>query len=71
MVSGAPAAEAGLTTGDVITALGGHAITSASNLTETLVRYHPGDKVQLQWMDNSGQSHTSTIQLATGPAPRR
>jgi S1-C subfamily serine protease len=68
VVPQAPAAEAGLTQGDVITALGGHAITSSSGLTAALVRYHPGDKVQLQWVDDAGQSHSTTIRLATGPA---
>jgi hypothetical protein len=28
---------------------------------------HPGDDVQLTWLDSSGGSHTSTIELASGP----
>ncbi len=29
--------------------------------------YHPGDKVQIGWTDSSGQSHTATVQLSSGP----
>jgi len=31
-------------------------------------QYHPGDKVSVSWTDGYGQSHTSTITLANGPA---
>src|SRR5262249_36999027 len=67
VVSVGPAAEAGLAEGDVITSLGGTTIDSASTLSQTMVRYHPGDKVQLGWVDSSGQSHTTTVTLASGP----
>ena len=30
-------------------------------------RYHPGDKVKVAWTDVSGQSHTGTVKLTTGP----
>jgi hypothetical protein len=33
-----------------------------------LVKYHPGDSVSVSWIDTSGQSHTSTVTLANGPA---
>jgi hypothetical protein len=33
-----------------------------------LVKYHPGDSIQVSWTDQSGQSHTATLTLATGPA---
>lgn len=67
VVSGGAAQKAGLGQGDVITALGGHSIDSSSALTEALVPYHPGDKVSLSWVDPSGQSHTATVTLASGP----
>ena len=67
VVTGDPADEAGISTGDVITGLAGTTITSAGALTDALISYHPGDKVQITWTDQSGQSHTATVQLASGP----
>jgi hypothetical protein len=29
---------------------------------------HPGDKVSVVWTDQYGQTHTSTVTLANGPA---
>ena len=66
-VSGTAAAEAGLTYGDTITTVGGHAITSASDLQSVIEGYHPGDKVSVGWTDTSGQSHTATVTLTQGP----
>jgi len=65
---GTPADQAGLVSGDVITSLGGQAVGSASTLTELMQRHHPGEKVQLGWIDTSGQHHSATVQLVTGPA---
>ena len=67
VVSGAPAQMAGIAGGDVITAVGGHAVTSGSELTHLLIPHHPGDRVQVVWVDSSGTSHTATVQLASGP----
>jgi S1-C subfamily serine protease len=64
---GTPAATAGLESGDVITSLGGKAVTSAQSLTTNLVTHHPGDQVSVQWVDASGQQHSATVQLASGP----
>jgi S1-C subfamily serine protease len=68
VVSGGPAARAGLTAGDVITSLGGRNVTSASDLTTLLQEYEPGNSVQLGWTDTSGSSHTGTVTLGSGPA---
>jgi S1-C subfamily serine protease len=67
-VSGSPAAKAGLTAGDVITSIGGQSVSSASDVAHALVKYHPGDSVSITWLDQAGQSHTTTVTLATGPA---
>jgi S1-C subfamily serine protease len=67
-VSGSPAAKAGLTAGDVITSIGGQSVSSASDVAHALVKYHPGDSVPITWLDQSGQSHTTAVTLATGPA---
>ena len=63
-----PAAKAGLQAGDVITSVGGKAVTSASSLSTIISGHNPGDKVKVAWTDTAGQSHTATITLATGPA---
>jgi S1-C subfamily serine protease len=67
-LSGSPAASAGLTQGDTITAVGGQSVSSASDIQQVLVTYHPGDKISVSWQDASGQSHTSTVTLTSGPA---
>jgi S1-C subfamily serine protease len=67
-VSGSPAAKAGLTQGDVITAVAGQSVATSHALSQALVKYHPGDSISVTWMDTSGQSHTSTLTLAAGPA---
>ena len=36
--------------------------------TGVLAKYHPGDRVSVTWMDTSGQRHTSSVTLTTGPA---
>ena len=68
VVDGGAAAKAGVDAGSVITKLGGHAISSSADLSELMLTYHPGDKVSLTWTDSSGQSHTATVTLGTGPA---
>ena len=65
---GTPAAAAGLTEGDVITALNGTAVTSGTQISQALIPLHPGNKVSVTWTDTSGQSHTTTLTLGTGPS---
>ena len=66
--SGTPAANAGLTQGDVITSVAGQAVSSGTSIQQVLGAHHPGDKVSIAWTDASGQSHTATVTLANGPA---
>jgi S1-C subfamily serine protease len=65
---GTPAASAGLTAGDVITAVNGSPVTTGTQISQALIPRHPGDKISISWTDTSGQSHTSTVTLTTGPA---
>jgi len=67
-LSGSPAANAGLTQGDTITSVDGQTISSATDIQQVLVKHHPGDKVSISWQDQSGQSQTTTVTLANGPA---
>ena len=66
-VNGGPAAQAGLTGGDVITSFDGQTVDSPTTLSTLMVGHHPGDKVQLGYVDSSGQSHTVTVDLGSGP----
>ena len=67
-LSGSAAANAGLTEGDTITSVAGQTVSSASDIQQALVKYHPGDKISVSWVDQSGQSQTATVTLASGPA---
>ena len=64
---GSPAEQSGLTTGDVFVSIDATTVDSPATLTALLTAHHPGDSVQLAWVDPSGQQHTATVQLATGP----
>jgi S1-C subfamily serine protease len=66
-VEGTAAGQAGLTFGDTITSVGGHATSSPSDLQEVIEGYHPGDKVSVGWTDGFGQSHSATVTLTQGP----
>jgi S1-C subfamily serine protease len=65
---GSPAAQAGLSEGDVIDSINGHAVSSSSDIQSAIGQDHPGDKVSVVWTDQYGQTHTSTMTLANGPA---
>lgn len=68
VAAGTPAATLGLAPGDVITSVGGHAVSSSDDLTSALDATHGGDRVSISWADTSGSSHTSTVTLIDGPA---
>jgi S1-C subfamily serine protease len=65
--SGSPASQAGITAGDVITSLGGQNVDSPTTLSNLMYSHHPGDSVKVGWVDSSGQRHSATVRLATGP----
>jgi S1-C subfamily serine protease len=66
--SGTAAANAGLTQGDLVTSVGGQQVTSSTDVQRILVGHHPGDKISIGWTDASGQTHTATVTLTSGPA---
>jgi S1-C subfamily serine protease len=68
VVSGGAAQKAGLGAGDTITSFDGHSVSSPTDLTKLIVPLHPGDKVPVAWTDSSGQSHTGTVTMGSGPA---
>jgi S1-C subfamily serine protease len=57
-----------LSAGDVITAVAGHSVSSASDLSTVLGSTRSGDRVSVSWTDSSGTTHTATATLGAGPA---
>jgi S1-C subfamily serine protease len=66
-VPGTAAAAAGLAAGDTIVSVGGHAVTSGSDLQSVIESHHPGDKVTVVWQDQLGQTHSAALTLTQGP----
>jgi len=62
-----PADAAGLQQGDVITSLNGANVDSATTLTNLMDQHHPGDKLTINYTDQSGQQHTATVTPISGP----
>jgi putative serine protease PepD len=62
-----PASKAGLKAGDVITAIAGKSVSTASELRAAINARQPGDTVSLTYR-RGGQSHTVTVKLASRPA---
>ena len=61
---GTPADSAGLTTGDVITAVNGQTVTSSEGLTTLMAGDHPGDQLAITYVDTSGARHTTSVTLS-------
>jgi hypothetical protein len=64
--SGSPAANGGLQTGDLITAVNGTSITSASDLAQTIGNHNSGDQINVTYTRN-GTSATTKITLSAVP----
>ncbi|MGZ8713785.1 MAG: S1C family serine protease [Mycobacterium sp.] len=63
VLSGGPAEQAGLVSGDMLTTLDGTPLDSATALTYVLDRHYPGDVIDLTWIDRSGQQRTGKVAL--------
>ncbi|GAB4082001.1 PDZ domain-containing protein [Modestobacter muralis] len=68
VVSDGPADQAGIGAGDVVTAVGGTPVDSATDLTTALAAQDPGDEVEVTWTDTTGTSQSATVTLVAGPA---
>ena len=64
---GSPGADAGLAQGDTITGVNSTPVDNSTDLSNALELHHPGDVIHLQWTDQSGTTHTSSVTLAVGP----
>jgi S1-C subfamily serine protease len=62
-----PAAHTGLGAGDVITAVGGTAVSSSTALRTAVAAHKPGESVAVTWLDAAGQTHRAAVTLAVGP----
>jgi S1-C subfamily serine protease len=67
VVSGGPAASAGLTAGDVITAIDGRGVTSPTTISSLIVTMKPGAKITVTYTDQAGGTGTVRVTLGSGP----
>jgi S1-C subfamily serine protease len=67
VVPGGPAAAAGLTPGDLITSVGGQAVSSPAALTTIIMTQTPGAAVSATYLDQDGGTQIANLALATGP----
>lgn len=62
-----PAARAGMQAKDVIVAIGGTAIHNEADLAATMVKHHPGEKVDVE-INRDGKKMTIQVTLGTPPS---
>jgi S1-C subfamily serine protease len=67
VVRGSPAQTAGLRPGDVITAIGGKAVTGEASLNRAVLAHKPGQVVTIVYRDDAGMTRRVKVRLATGP----
>ena len=67
VLSGTPAASAGITRGDVITSVAGTQLATAAQLRTAIKQHSVGDSVTVTWRDASGATHSATVTLTTAP----
>ena len=68
VICGTAAASAGIFAGDVITSVGGRAVTTPGSLTGLIDRYRPGSRASVAWVSPDGGLHTALVTLNAGPA---
>jgi S1-C subfamily serine protease len=68
VVRGSPADSAGISAGDVIIAIDGHATSSPRSITAAILAKKPGSKLTIRLSDRSGVKRSTTVTLASGPA---
>jgi len=68
VVSGGPAAKAGMQAGMVIVAIDGNDVSGTDGLSQALAPYKPGDKVSIEVRLAGGSTRTLTVTLGERPA---
>jgi S1-C subfamily serine protease len=64
---GSPAQSAGMSSGDVITAIDGKPVGSVSALGVAIHQHKPGEQIRVTWVNRAG-THSATATLMSGPA---
>ena len=67
VLPGTPARAAGLVSGDLITAVDGHPIGAAADLSGVMDQRRPGDTIVLTWIDRGGNTRNAPVVVAKGP----
>jgi S1-C subfamily serine protease len=67
VVPGGPADSAGLSAGDLITRIDGRTISSPTTVRNLLLTKKPGTNVSVTFVDQFGNSQTTTVTLGSGP----
>jgi len=67
VISGSPAAAAGLGDGDLIVSIANQPVDSPTTLEQVMQSEHPGDVVQVEWIDPFGALESATAALVAGP----
>jgi S1-C subfamily serine protease len=65
---GFPAAKAGITEGDSITAVNGVTVSTATGLSAAVQSHKVGETITVTYLDADGASHTVPVTLVAGPA---
>jgi S1-C subfamily serine protease len=64
---GTPASDTGLGSGDVITNVDGHAVSSPASLVGILGNLHSGQSVNVTWVTTGGQTQNHAMTLIAAP----
>ena len=67
VVTGGPAARAGITPGEIITRVGDTPVHTTSDLASALTKHNLGTQVPITLIDGQGHSHTATVTLGQLP----
>jgi S1-C subfamily serine protease len=67
VVPGSPAENAGLVSGDLITAAAGKSVMSPKGLSALVLTQKPGSTITVDYVDQSGTAQTARVTLASGP----
>lgn len=67
VVPGSAAAAAGLSPGDLITAVDGRGVPSPAALGSLILAHAPGETVAITYVDQSGATRSTSTELSSGP----
>jgi len=68
VMSGSPAANAGVVAGDILTDVDGQPATTPDGVAAQIKQHRAGEKINFSWTDESNRHRTATVILAPGPA---